>query len=334
MDIDAHTASGTLEVDKLFISDLHIGSKFCRATHLVGVLQNIEAKEIYLVGDIIDGERLKRHGRKEWEQNIPEEQRQILDILYAKKAQGAKLHYIAGNHDEVLRESDYSGSPLLGQDAFGMTFSDGENIELGNGRRYRVVHGDYMVDDGLFNVKATRFLPTIGDYLHEKMQELDLYVHQKSPSWLKDRFSLAATMKSLTKTVIMAISGFNRHALKEAYKHSADGIIYGHTHMPGDTTLEHDGQSIHLLNSGSWVDSCTAITLKDDEFKLVWGRDFDRPIRADPYAFHEQVETYRSAHRGETQAFLSFFRENVFKEEKSRARAMDLGGAVPVLGAE
>lgn len=53
----------------LFISDVHLGSKGCQAEALAEFLKFHHAPVIYLVGDIIDGWRLKK--RHFWPQVIP-----------------------------------------------------------------------------------------------------------------------------------------------------------------------------------------------------------------------------------------------------------------------
>jgi len=44
----------------IWISDLHLGTRGCKAEFLLDFLRDTEAETIYLVGDIIDGWRLKK----------------------------------------------------------------------------------------------------------------------------------------------------------------------------------------------------------------------------------------------------------------------------------
>ena len=48
-----------LNVRTLFISDVHLGTRGCQAHELLDFLKNCEAETIYLIGDIVDGWRLK-----------------------------------------------------------------------------------------------------------------------------------------------------------------------------------------------------------------------------------------------------------------------------------
>jgi UDP-2,3-diacylglucosamine pyrophosphatase LpxH len=44
----------------IFISDIHLGTRGCKAEFLLDFLRETEAETIYLVGDIVDGWRLKK----------------------------------------------------------------------------------------------------------------------------------------------------------------------------------------------------------------------------------------------------------------------------------
>ena len=46
----------------LFLSDIHLGTPGCQASFLLDFLRHNDAETIYLVGDIIDGWRLKNPG--------------------------------------------------------------------------------------------------------------------------------------------------------------------------------------------------------------------------------------------------------------------------------
>ena len=47
-------------VRTLFISDVHLGTRGCQADLLLEFLRHYDAETIYLVGDIVDGWRLRR----------------------------------------------------------------------------------------------------------------------------------------------------------------------------------------------------------------------------------------------------------------------------------
>ncbi len=49
-----------MRVRSLFLSDLHLGCKFSRVDELFAFLGRIEPDQLYLVGDIVDGWKMKR----------------------------------------------------------------------------------------------------------------------------------------------------------------------------------------------------------------------------------------------------------------------------------
>ena len=51
---------GLAKYRTIWISDIHLGTAGCKAASLLDFLKRTEADTIYLVGDIIDGWRLKK----------------------------------------------------------------------------------------------------------------------------------------------------------------------------------------------------------------------------------------------------------------------------------
>src|SRR5438128_5066852 len=90
----------------LFISDVHLGARGCQADLLLDFLRYPEADTIYLVGDIVDGWRL----RSTW--YWPQAHNDVVQKLLRKARKGARMIYIPGNHDEFLR--DYYGTHFGG----------------------------------------------------------------------------------------------------------------------------------------------------------------------------------------------------------------------------
>src|SRR2546429_9581483 len=82
----------------LFLSDVHLGTKGCQADKLLDFLRHHEAETIYLVGDIVDGWRLKQGWY--W----PQAHNDVVQKLLRKARKGTRIVYIPGNHDEFLRE--------------------------------------------------------------------------------------------------------------------------------------------------------------------------------------------------------------------------------------
>ncbi len=117
------------EFRALFLSDLHLGSRACRSDRLIEFLRHHRADAIYLVGDIVDGWRL----RASW--YWPPAHDEILQELLHAAQQGVRVTYVPGNHDEFLR--DYCGIHFAGIEVVDSTIHT-----AADGRRYVVTHGD------------------------------------------------------------------------------------------------------------------------------------------------------------------------------------------------
>src|SRR5262245_31146072 len=85
----------------IFISDTHLGTRGCKAELLADFLSHNDCQTLYLVGDIVDGWRLK----KNWYWSPSHSA--VLDAILRKVDEGTRVVYVPGNHDEVFR--DYCG---------------------------------------------------------------------------------------------------------------------------------------------------------------------------------------------------------------------------------
>ena len=117
----------------IFISDVHLGTRGCKIDYLLDFLETNEAENIYLLGDIFDGWRLK----KSW--FWPKKHSQAVDIILEKAKNGTKVVYIPGNHDEDFRSFD--------QQKFANIEIVKEAIhETEDGRKFFLIHGDAYDD--------------------------------------------------------------------------------------------------------------------------------------------------------------------------------------------
>lgn len=85
----------------IWISDIHLGSKGCKAEFLLDFLKSTESEYLYLVGDIIDLMAMRRG--LYW----PQAHNNVIRTVLGKAKHGTKVVYIPGNHDDRFR--DYVG---------------------------------------------------------------------------------------------------------------------------------------------------------------------------------------------------------------------------------
>ena len=225
----------------IWISDVHLGTPGCKAEFLVDFLKRNECETLYLVGDIIDGWKLRNSFF--W----PQEHTNVIRKVLSKAKRGTKIYYVTGNHDDFLRKFvDYS-----------LTIG---NIEVVNehvhrtadGRQLLVIHGDY------FDVitRYHRWLALAGDAIYEATMNFNFWFNRARRLLGMRYWSLSAYAKDRVKTAVNIISSFEESLAHECKRRGMDGVVCGHIHNAD--VREMHGVTYH--NCGDWVESCTALT--------------------------------------------------------------------------
>jgi UDP-2,3-diacylglucosamine pyrophosphatase LpxH len=222
----------------LFISDIHLGSKACKAEFLLDFLRVTEAETIYLVGDIIDGWRLRRS----W--HWPQTHNDVVQKLLRKARKGTRIIYIAGNHDEVMR--DFQGVHFGG-----IVVADRWTHETADGRKLLIIHGDQF-DAVVHNI---RWLAYFGDFAYDFAMAVNRIVSRFRRLFGMPYWSFSAWAKIKVKQAVNFISAFQEILVEEARKAEVNGVVCGHIHH---AAVEHVGD-IDYINTGDWVESCTAV---------------------------------------------------------------------------
>lgn len=223
----------------LFLSDTHLGTPGCKAELLLDFLRHNEAETIYLVGDIVDGWRLKRSWYWTAAHNA------VVQELLRKARKGANVIYVPGNHDEALR--DYTGLNFGGVDVRSEAIH-----ETADGRRFLVIHGDQF--DGV--VKYAKWLAHLGDRAYEMALWLNNWLHEIRRALGMPYWSLSSWLKHKVKNAVEFISCYEDALAREARSRGVDGVICGHIHHAEMRDI--DGTL--YCNDGDWVESCTALT--------------------------------------------------------------------------
>ncbi|WP_040879036.1 UDP-2,3-diacylglucosamine diphosphatase [Kaistia granuli] len=251
----------------LFLSDIHLGTRGSQADLLLDFLKWHDAETIYLVGDIIDGWRLK----KGW--YWPQAHNDVVQKLLRKARKGARLVYIPGNHDEFLR--DYLGTHLGG-----VELVDRIIHETADGKRLLVIHGDQF--DVV--VRHAKWLAFLGDHAYNLALALNTVVGKVRRKLGFEYWSLSAWAKLKVKNAVSFIGAFEQALLTEAKRVGADGVVCGHIHH----AAIRDDLDIRYINTGDWVESCTAIVEHHDgRIEMIRWADF-APLYA--VSQHEEPE--------------------------------------------
>ena len=230
----------------IFISDVHLGTKDCKAGHLNNFLKQNTCDTLYLVGDIIDAWKIKQN-KWRWKQSHTNVVRRILG--HAKR--DTKVIYILGNHDEFLRPYLHYG---LG---FGMVEIKNQCEHIGaDGKRYLITHGDLF--DGI-----TRLAPWLS-FLGDKAYDFVLTLNSRF-NWIRHRFgfgywSLSLYLKQRVKRAIDFMFQFEKNLAGYCKKKGYDGVICGHIHKAEIKVID----GVVYMNDGDWVESCTALVEHHD----------------------------------------------------------------------
>jgi UDP-2,3-diacylglucosamine pyrophosphatase LpxH len=239
----------TLNYRSIFISDVHLGMRSCQAAALLDFIKSTEAETIYLVGDIVDFWKVKRGPH--W----PQAHNDILQKLLRKARKGVRVVFIPGNHDEGLR--DYCGMNFGGVEIRRDCIH-----ESPTGKRYLVLHGDEF--DVV--VRYARWLAILGDRGYDVALAMNIPVNFARRLLGLNHWSLAQFLKLKVKTAVNFIGEFENALATEARRRNVDGLICGHIHHANDRMID----GVHYLNSGDWVESCTAIGERHDgAFEII-----------------------------------------------------------------
>ena len=230
----------------IFVSDVHLGTRDCKADELNNFLKHHSCDTLYLVGDIIDAWKIQQN-RWRWKQSHTNVVRRVLG--HAKR--GTRVVYISGNHDEFLR-------PIIPYGfSFGLIEIVNQTEHIGaDGRHYLVVHGDMF--DGI-----TRLAPWL-NFLGDKAYDFILALNSKF-NWIRHRmgfgyWSLSLYLKHRVKKAVDFIFHFERNLAAYCKKRGFDGVVCGHIHHA--EIKEIDG--VVYMNDGDWVESCTALVEHHD----------------------------------------------------------------------
>ena len=233
----------TLDFRTVWISDIHLGTKDCKAKELLEFIKHCRAKKIYLVGDIIDGWALKK--RWFW----PQEHNDVIQKLLRQARKGTEVIFIPGNHDEFARQ-------FCGLNFGGIQVRHDDVHVTADGKKLWVTHGDLY--DNI--MQYARWLAFIGDraytfalWLNRVFNKIRLKLNY--PYW-----SLSQYLKHKVKAAVSCITAFEDLLIREAKNKQCDGVVCGHIHKAELRIIDH----VTYANDGDWVESMTALIENHD----------------------------------------------------------------------
>ena len=231
-------AEWSLNYRTIWLSDIHLGTRGCKADVLLSFLKHTECETLYLVGDIVDGWRLKRAWF--WAQSHND----VVQKVLRKARKGTRVIYVPGNHDEALRD-------FTGHHFGGVAVVDEAVHDTADGRKFLVIHGDAF--DGV--VRYAKWLAILGDHAYTVLLAANHWLNIARRFLGYPYWSLSAFLKHKVKNAVEYISNFEVAVAAEARRRNVAGVICGHIHHA--EIREIDG--ILYCNDGDWVESCTAL---------------------------------------------------------------------------
>lgn len=242
-----------MHYNSIFISDIHLGTRGCKAEKLLSFLKDNDSEFLFLVGDIIDIWALKR--KIYW----PQSHNDIIQKILRKARKGTKVIYIPGNHDEIFRDffDVELGNNIIMCNEFVHTTIDGKKL-LG-------IHGDRFDDIISYN----KNIALLGDVCYTLLLIVNDWHHYiKKLFGIKNRWSLSKFLKNKVKQSMKFISNYEFALSHECKLRNFDGIFCGHIHHPEIKEIN----GIMYYNCGDWVESCTALVEHfDGKIELVYG---------------------------------------------------------------
>ena len=227
----------------IFISDLHLGTKGCQSALVLDFLKHNDADTIYLVGDIIDGWRMRSSFY--W----PQQHNDVIQKLLRKVRRGARMVFIPGNHDEFARQ-------FVGLTFGGIEIARNAMHTTADGKRYLVMHGDEF--DVV--VRNSKWLAFFGDWAYDMALFINTHYNRIRRLFGLDYWSFSAWAKLKVKNAVNFIGSFESELAGEAKRRNADGVICGHIHHPVIRELN----GVTYVNTGDFVESCSCVVEHED----------------------------------------------------------------------
>jgi UDP-2,3-diacylglucosamine pyrophosphatase LpxH len=222
----------------IFLSDFHLGTRGCQAELILDFLRHNDADTFYLVGDIIDGWRMRASFY--W----PQSHNDVIQKLLRKVRRGARMVFVPGNHDEFARQ-------FVGLSFGGVEILRNARMETADGRRFLVMHGDEF--DVV--VRHSKWLALLGDWAYDLALFVNTHFNRVRRRFGFAYWSFSAWAKLKVKNAVNFIGSFEQALADEARRRGADGVICGHIHHP----IIRDVNGVTYVNTGDFVESCSYV---------------------------------------------------------------------------
>lgn len=237
------------KLELVVISDVHLGTYGCHAKELIQYLQSIKPKVIVLNGDIIDIWQFRKS-------YFPKTHLKVIKCIINLASKGTKVHYITGNHDEMLRKFS---DTFIGN----FTLQDKLVLDFDNKKTW-IFHGD--VFDA--SVQHSKWIAKLGGLGYDYLILLNRFVNYILTKSGREPYSFSKKIKSSVKKAVKFIGDFEKTATELAIEKKFDYVICGHIHEPKIKEISNNYGKTIYLNSGDWIENLTALEYNNKRWKL------------------------------------------------------------------
>lgn len=242
------------KVDLVILSDIHLGTYGCHATELLKYLKSIDPGRLVLNGDIID---MWQFSTRYWPISHMQVVRHLTGLITKQK----KVHYLTGNHDEMLRK--FKGFRV------GSFKVENKLLLRLNGKRAWIFHGD------VFDVtmKHARWLARLGAVGYDLLILINRAVNRILERFGYGRISLSKKIKDSVKSAVSFVDNFETTAAEIAIDNGYDYVVCGHIHKPVIREISTETGKVTYLNSGDWIENLTALEYHEGKWRIYHYRD-------------------------------------------------------------
>lgn len=224
-------------VRTLWLSDIHLGTRWCKSKILLDFLKHHTAENLFLVGDIVDSWN-KNYWYTDYTQN------RVIEYL-TDFSKFKSIYYIDGNHD------DYHNNKQHISEVLALPVIQEASYTTLNNKNLLVIHGHQF--DSFKNPSKQS--------IYRKLYSLMTH---------KNKNFFSKTFDKVVQFVLkFDLERFKNRTMKIAKNRGYDGVICGHTHNPQVAESEFG----IYYNCGDWINlnHCTAVIENNEgEINLVY----------------------------------------------------------------
>lgn len=227
-------------VELVIISDVHLGTYGCHAKELLTYLKSIKPDKIILNGDIID---IWQFSKRYW----PESHMKVVRKLLKFVAEGVPVHYLTGNHDEMLRKfADFHLGSLHLANKLVLPMKEGKAW---------IFHGDIFD----ITMQHSKWLAQLGAIGYDALILLNSFVNWCLVKMGRGKMSFSKKIKASFKDAVKFINSFETTCADLAIDKGYQYVVCGHIHQPEIKEILTEKGKVTYLNSGDWVENLSSL---------------------------------------------------------------------------